>query len=76
MLMGAVDPLAGEFHQPFEVGRGREGLGLEAGDLAGRSCGVVLGPSADHGTHRRVEPESLGVVEVLVPGQAAEDRLP
>jgi hypothetical protein len=37
---------------------------------------VVPGPHADHGTHRRVEPESLGVVEVLVPGQAAEDRLP
>jgi hypothetical protein len=32
-------------------------------------------PPADHGAHRRIVAESLGVVEVLVPGQAAVDRL-
>jgi hypothetical protein len=76
MLMGAVDPPVGESQQPFEVGRGREGLGLEAGELAVRGRRVVPGPPADHGAHRRVEPQSLGVIEDLVPSQAAGDRLP
>ena len=73
--VGAIDPLAGEVHQPVQVVAGREGLGLEAGDLAGRGRRVVPGPTAHHGAHRGIDAESLGVVEVLVPGQAAVDRL-
>src|SRR5262249_33576124 len=42
----------------------------------GRGRRVVPGPPANHGAHRRVNAESLGVVEVRVPGQAAVDRLP
>ena len=75
MLVRAIDPLAGQIHQPFQVGLGREGLGLEAADLAGGGRRVVPGPPAHDGSHGGIDAESLGVVEVLVPGQPTGDRL-
>ena len=75
VLMGLVDPLAGEVHQVLEVLVGAEGLGLEAGHLAGGGCRVVLGPAADHGPHGGIEAEAFGVVDILVAGQPAVDRL-
>src|SRR5262249_7052699 len=43
VLMGLVDPLAGEVHQVLEVLLGAESLGLEAGHLTGGSRRTVLG---------------------------------
>src|SRR5262249_50879316 len=48
VLMGLADPLAREVHQVLEVVLGAEGLGLEAGHLAGGSRLEVLGPATHH----------------------------
>ena len=37
---------------------------------------MVLGPATHDGSQRRVEPETFGVVDILVAGQSAVDRLP
>jgi hypothetical protein len=36
---------------------------------------MVPGPTADHGAHRGIDAQALGVVEILVAGQAAEEGL-
>ena len=59
-----------------EVGLGREPLGLEAAHLAGRGRRPVEPLPADDGAHRRIAGEPLGVVDVLVAGEPAVDRLP
>ena len=75
MPVRAIDPLAGQVHQPVQVLAGRERLGLEPADLAGRGGRMVSGPTADHGAHRGIDAQALSVVEVLVPGQATEEGL-
>ena len=74
--MRLVDPLAGEVHQRAQVLAGAEGLGLEAADLAGRGGALVSGPAAHHGSHGGIDAQALGVVDILVAGQSAVDRLP
>jgi len=49
-------------------------LGLEAAHLAGR-CGLLLsGTLADDVTHHRIVTQPLGVVDILIPGQATVNR--
>src|SRR5512135_2221748 len=72
----AIDPPAGQVHQPAQVRAGRERLGLEPADLTGGGGGMVPGPTADHGAQGGIDAQALSVVEVLVPGQAAEEGLP
>ena len=51
-------------------------LGLEPAHLAGRGRRPVEPLPADDGAHGRVAGEPLGVVDVLVAGEPAVDRLP
>jgi hypothetical protein len=67
--------LAGQVHQPVQVLSGRERVGLEPADLPGRGGGEIPGPPADHGSHHRIDAQALGVIEILVSGQAAEEGL-
>lgn len=76
VLMGLADPLAREVHQVLEVVIGAEGLGLEAGHLAGGSRLDVLGPATHHRPQGGIEAEALGVVHIFIACQAAVDRLP
>ena len=74
--MHAVDPGAGQVGERGEVGLGGQPLGLESTHLAGRSGGPIEPLPAHNGTHGRIAGEPFGVVDVLVAGEAAVDRLP
>src|SRR6516162_2019333 len=55
---------------------GQGGIEAEAfGHLTGARCGVVLGSAAHDGSHDGIEAEAFGVVDILIAGQAAVDRL-
>src|SRR5512135_1346953 len=71
----AIDPPAGQVHQPVQVLARRERLGLEPGDLTGRGGGMVPGPTADHRAQRGVDAQAMSIVEILVPGQPTEEGL-
>ena len=76
--MDLVDPLAGEVHELLQVVLLAENLRLEPANLTGGS-GVLVrqhSPAAHHMTHRRVDRQSLCIVDVLVARQAAVDGLP
>jgi hypothetical protein len=75
VAVGLVDPLPGEIDQLLEVVRAGECFCLETGHLADGSGLSVLCPTADHGSYGGIEAEAFGVVDILVAGQAAEDRL-
>ena len=51
-------------------------LRFEAPHLTGRGGTTIKALAVDDGSHRRVERQSLGIVDILVSGQAAIDRLP
>jgi hypothetical protein len=51
----ALDPPAGQVHQPVQVRAGRGRLGLEPADLAGRGGGMVPSPTAGHGVQRGID---------------------
>src|SRR5262245_26877577 len=71
----AVDPVPGEIGQGRQVRRRGHRARLEAAHLA---CGRgVLRPRApaDNPAHRRIAPEAVGIVHVLVAGEAPEHRL-
>ena len=73
--MNPVDP------KPGQVGKGVEGLvlgqqlGLEAAHLAGRCAAALDGLSADDPPHRRIAPQPVGVVHVLISGETSIDGL-
>jgi hypothetical protein len=66
VLVGLVDPPAGEVDQLLEVDRGAEGLGLEAARLTGGSGRGILGPAVRHGRQGWIEVEARGVIEALI----------
>jgi len=74
--VNAVDP------PPREIGEGREVLlrrqpsGLEATHLARRGRATVGRPAVDNPGRRRIIPQALGVVHVLLSCKAAEHRSP
>jgi hypothetical protein len=73
--MHPIDPSAGQIGESREVRLARQPRGLKAGHLTGRS-GLTIQPVAtDHGAHRRIVRETVSIVHVLIPGQAAEHRL-
>ena len=73
--MHPVDPGAGQIGQCREIGLAGQPTGLETAHLAGR-CSLSIQPGAiDHGTHRRIMGEAFSVVDILIPGEAAEHRL-
>ena len=75
LLMHPVDPGTRQIRQRFQIGVRRQPLGLEAPHLAARCRRTVETLTADDGPHGGVAGEPLGVVDILVAGEAAEDRL-
>ena len=73
--MHPVDPGTRQIRQRFQIGVRRQPLGLEAPHLAARCRRTVETLTADDGPHGGVAGEPLGVVDILVAGEAAEDRL-
>src|SRR5262245_52450382 len=65
--MHKVDPLAGQVGKSRKVLVCSKPLGLKAANLARRSCTAHDGFAADDPAHRRIVPEALGVIDILVP---------
>jgi hypothetical protein len=74
--MHGVDPAPGQVGERGQVPRPGQPFRLEAAHLAGGGRGLPDGPVAHHPAHRGVAPQPLGVVHVLVAGEAAEHGLP
>jgi hypothetical protein len=73
--LDAVDPAPGEVGQRRQILRGDQRAGLEATHLA-RGRGLLRHrPAADNPPHCGIASKALGVVHVLVPGEAAEHCL-
>ena len=73
--MNPVDPHPVHVGQGFNVRVGGQKLRLETSHLAGRGSLSFDGLAADNPPHGRVEAEPIGVVHVVVPAQASENRL-
>jgi hypothetical protein len=72
----AIDPFPGEMSEGGLVLLRGENFHLEPAHLArGRGC-VLDCPSPYDLAHRRIDDKPIGIVGVLVPGEAGEDRLP
>jgi hypothetical protein len=71
-----VDPGAREIGESIEVRLGGQPLGLEPAHLVARGGRPVEPLPAGDGAHGRVAGEPVGVVDVLVAGEPAIDRLP
>src|ERR1019366_2389642 len=71
-----VNPSPAEIGERDKVRIIRKPLGLEASHLAGRGCLLHCSTTANDPAHRRIAPEPVGVVHVLVSGKATEHRLP
>jgi hypothetical protein len=74
--MHAIDPLTGKIARSRKVLFSSEPARLEAAHLACRRRASRGRFPADDPTHRGIVAEPLGVVDILVSGQATEDRLP
>ncbi len=74
--MHKVDPLAGQVGKSRKVLVCSKPLRLKAANLARRSRTVHDGFAADDPAHRRIVPQALGVIDILVSGKATEYRLP
>ena len=73
--MHPVDPGAGQIGQCREVGFAGQPSGLEAAHLAGRGGATIQPAAIHHGAHRRIMRQTVGIVHVLVAGEATEHRL-
>ncbi len=61
--------------QPLEILLPGENLGLEPAQGVGARRLLLKRSAADHGLHRGVLGQPLGIVGVFIPCQAAIDRL-
>ena len=73
--MNPVGPGTGEIAQGCQVLLRRQPLCLEAAHLTGRGCTTIKALAVDDGSHRWITRQSLGIVHVLVSGQASKHRL-
>jgi hypothetical protein len=74
--MNAVDPLAGQIGESGKVLFRCEPARLEAAHLARRCRCPQRRLAANNPTHRGIMTQALGVVDILISGEAAEHRLP
>src|SRR5450631_3187009 len=71
-----VNPSPAKIDEREEVLIIRKPFGLEASHLAGGGCLLCCGATANDPAHRRITPEPVGVVHVLVSGKPTKHRLP
>ena len=74
-IVNGVDPAAGEIGQRGEVLGPRQHRGLEPTHCARRRRAALHRPATDELAHHRITAQPVGVVDVLVAGEAREDRL-
>ena len=74
-VVNPVDPKPGQVGKGGEVLVLGQQLGLEAAHLAGRCAAALDGLSADDPPHRRIAPQPVGVVHVLISGETSIDGL-
>ena len=74
-VTNAVDPPPRQIDERGEVLVARQSLGLEPPHLTGRSRFALDSLAADDPAHRRITPQPVGVVDVLVSGKPTEHRL-
>jgi hypothetical protein len=74
--MDFVDRLAGKVDECQQVLFGSQPVRLEAAHLACRRRASRGRLAADNPSHRRIMARTFRVVDILVSGQATEDRLP
>ena len=74
--MNPVDPLPAKIGERNKVLIIRKPLRLEASHLAGGGGLLRCGVTTDNPAHRRITPEPVGIVHVLVSGKPTEHRLP
>jgi hypothetical protein len=74
--MNPVDPGAGEIGQGGEVRLAGQPARLEPPHLAGRGGPAIQPATIDHRAYRRIMRQALGVVHILIAGEAAEHGLP
>jgi hypothetical protein len=74
--LGLSDHVAVHGHQPHEVFFTGQELGLEPMQRRRQCCASVPDLRRTDQAKRRVRREAWRVIEVLIPGQAAVDRLP
>src|SRR5262249_59891550 len=72
----AASQLAGQVGKSRKVLVCSKPLRLKAANLARRSRTAHNGFAADDPAHRRIVPQALGVIDILVSGKATEYRLP
>ena len=72
----AVDTETWKLGERYEIVQGAQPLRLEASHLAGRGRQSLEAVPIDDGTHRGVDQMPVGVVDILVAGEAAVDRVP
>jgi hypothetical protein len=73
--MHTVNPGTGQIGQGGEVGIASQPRGLEAAHLTRRGSTTIQPAAIDHGAHRRIMRQAIGVVHVLIAGEAAEHGL-
>jgi hypothetical protein len=70
-----VNPSPAKIDERDEVLIIRKPFGLETPHLAGGGCLLRCGATANDPAHRRITPEPVGVVHVLVSGDTPKHRL-
>jgi len=75
-VVDLVDPCTGQVREGHDVVVGGQELGLEASHLTCRCRLLGDGTTANDPSHRRITPETLGVVHVLIAAETTEGALP
>ena len=73
--MHRIDPVARQIGQGFKVLWSRRHLGLEPAHGTCRGCAMLPRPPTNELPHHRIAAKTVGVVNILVSGEAREDRL-
>jgi hypothetical protein len=71
-----IDPGPGQIGQGDEVYVAGQPCGLKAAHLTRRSGTTVQPATVHHRAHCRIMRQAIGIVDVLIAGEAAEHRLP
>jgi hypothetical protein len=73
--MHGINPAPGQIGERVQVGLLGQHLGLEAAHLAGGGRSLLHRAATDHPAHGRIMRQPVGIVDVLIPGEATEDGL-
>jgi hypothetical protein len=75
-VMNMINPMAGKIAESWKVLSRSERLRLEATHLARWRCATMSRLAADNPAHRRIMPQTLSVIHILVSSEVTKYRLP